>query len=193
MVALPAYRKDVICTFFADSLTPKSSDQQFSRSTKMRFAHISASWMNTVYFVAAATASIDSNQVVNVGDDTTLTSGSGGTPTRTTFPRTSSLINPFDGMTTPLPGVVSIHQGNQQIEQGPDGVKTVINGDQTIIDGPKGRTVINGDQTIVQTKTSDGGQTMIQIDGESTGGAAMATQMPLAGVVMVAGGAMMLF
>jgi hypothetical protein len=151
--------------------------------------------MTVVYLAAAVAAHIDNSRAINAGDDTTPTSDITNPfmPARTTIPRINSLSNPFDGMTTASPGIVSISQGDQLIEQGPNGVKTVINGDQTIVDGPKGRTVINGDQTIVQTKGSSGGHTMIQIDEESTGGAALATGMPLAGAVMVAGGAVMLF
>jgi hypothetical protein len=165
----------------------------------MRLALFSAPCAAVLYMAAAAAAARidhDNSQVVNVEDDTASTSDSTTlfTPTRTAFPlRINSLSNPFDGTITPSPGVVSINQGDQHIEQGPDGVKTVINGDQTIIDGPSGRTVINGDQTIIQTKGVGGGQTMIQIDEESTGGAALATGVPLAGAVLVAGGAMMLF
>jgi hypothetical protein len=160
----------------------------------MRLALFSAPCAAVLYMAAAAAARIDNDnsQVVNVEDDTASKSDS--TPTRTAFPiRINSLSNPFDGTITPSPGVVSINQGDQHIEQGPDGVKTVINGDQTIIDGPSGRTVINGDQTIIQTKGVGGGQTMMYIDEESTGGAALATGVPLAGAVLVAGGAMMLF
>jgi hypothetical protein len=173
---------------------PKRLSQSFSRSTKMRLAQISAPWMTVVYLTAVATAHVDNNRIINVGDEITPTSDSTTLfmPTRTTFPRINSLSNPFDGATTAAPGVVSINQGDQHIQQGPDGVKTVINGDQTIIDGPSGRTVINGDQTIIQTKGSSGGQTMIQIDEESTGGAALATGIPIAGAMMVAGGVMML-
>jgi hypothetical protein len=173
---------------------PKRLSQSFSRSTKMRLAQISAPWMTVVYLTAVATAHVDNNRIINVGDEITPTSDSTTLfmPTRTTFPRINSLSNPFDGATTAAPGVVSINQGDQHIQQGPDGVKTVINGDQTIVDGPSGRTVINGDQTIIQTKGSSGGQTMIQIDEESTGGAALATGIPIAGAMMVAGGVMML-
>jgi hypothetical protein len=172
----------------------KRSSQSFFRSTKMRLAQTSAPWMTVISLTAIATAHTDNNPIINFGDETTPTS-EGTTlfmPTRTTLPRINSLSNPFDGATTAAPGVVSINQGDQHIQQGPDGVKTVINGDQTIIDGPSGRTVINGDQTIIQTKGSSGGQTMIQIDEESTGGAALATGIPIAGAMMVAGGAMML-
>jgi hypothetical protein len=173
---------------------PKRLSQSFSRSTKMRLAQISAPWMTVVYLTAVATAHVDNNRIINVGDEITPTSDSTTLfmPTRTTFPRINSLSNPFDGATTAAPGVLSINQGDQHIQQGPDGVKTVINGDQTIVDGPSGRTVINGDQTIIQTKGSSGGQTMIQIDEESTGGAALATGIPIAGAMMVAGGVMML-
>lgn len=197
MAGLPAFVKKVI---FAEKIVlsntskPKRSRQSFSRSTKMRLPQTSAPWMTVVYLTAVATAHADNNPIINVGDETTPTSD--GTtlfmPTRTTFPRINSLSNPFDGATTAAPGVVIINQGDQHIQQGPNGVKTVINGDQTIIDGPSGRTVINGDQTIIQTKGSSGGQTMIQIDEESTGGAALATGIPIAGAMMVAGGAMML-
>jgi hypothetical protein len=164
----------------------------------MRFALFSAPCAAVLYMAATAAARIDNDnsQVVNVEDDTASTSNSTTlfTPTRTAFPiRINSLSNPFDGTITPSPGAVSINQGDQHIEQGPDGVKTVINGDQTIIDGPSGRTVINGDQTIIQTKGVGGGQTMIHVDDESTGGAALATVVPLAGAVLVAGGAMILF
>ena len=159
----------------------------------MRLARISAPWMTVVYLTAVATAHTDNSPIINVRDDNpTSDSTTLFMPTRTTLPRINSLSNPFDGMTTAAPGVISINQGDQHIQQGPDGVKTVVNGDQTIIDGPSGRTVINGDQTIIQTKGSSGGQTMIQIDEESTGGAALATGIPIAGVMMVAGGAMML-
>ena len=145
--------------------------------------------MTVIYLAATVAANIDNSQLINVGDDTIATSGIMDSliPTRTAFPS-----NGLDVLTTFSPGIVNVNQGEQQIEQGPDGVKTLINGDQTIIDGPKGRTVINGDQTIIQTKGSSGGQTMIQIDEESTGGAALATGIPIAGVMMVAGGAMML-
>jgi hypothetical protein len=196
MAGLPACVKKVI---FAEGIVlsntskPIQSSQSLPRSTKMRFAQISAPWMTVVYLTAVATAHTDHSQIINVGDDTpTSDSTTLFIPTRTTFPRINSLSNPLDGMTTAPPGVVSINQGDQHIQQGSDGVKTVINGDQTIIDGPSGRTVINGDQTIIQTKGSSGGQTMIQIDEESTGGAALATGIPIAGAMMVAGGAMML-
>jgi uncharacterized phage infection (PIP) family protein YhgE len=151
--------------------------------------------MTAIYLAATAAAQIDNSPAIDAGDDTISTSDATNLfmPTPTKFRRINSLSNPFDGIKTASPGIVSISQGDQLIEQGPNGVKTVINGDQTIIDGPKGRTIINGDQTIVQTKGSSGGQTMIQIHEESTGGAALATGMPLAGAVMVAGGAMMLF
>ena len=159
----------------------------------MRLARISAPWMTVVYLTAVATAHTDNSPIINVRDDNpTSDSTTLFMPTRTTLPRINSLSNPFDGMTTAAPGVISINQGDQHIQQGPDGVKTVVNGDQTIIDGPSGRTVINGDQTIIQTKGSSGGQTMIQIDEESTGGAALATGIPIAGAMMVAGGVMML-
>jgi hypothetical protein len=162
----------------------------------MRLTQNSAPWMTVIYLAATASARLDNSWASNAGDDTTPTSDitNAFMPAHTTFPRINSLSNPFDGMTTASPGIVSMSQGDQLIEQGPNGVKTAIDGDQTIIDGPKGRTVINGDQTIVQTKGSSGGQTMILIDEESTGGAAFATGMPLTGVVMVAaGGAVMLF
>ena len=156
----------------------------------MRLTQTSAPCMTVIYLAATVAANIDNSQLINVGDDTIATSGIMDSliPTRTAFPS-----NGFDVLTTFSPGIVSIKQGEQRIEQGPDGVKTLINGDQTIIDGPKGRTVINGDQTIVQTKATSGGQTMRNTEEESTGGAALATGMPLAGAVMVAGGAMMLF
>jgi hypothetical protein len=197
MASLPAFVKMVI---FAEKIVlsntskPKRSRQSFSRSTKMRLPQTSAPWMTVVYLTAVATAHANNNPIINVGDETTPTSDGTTlfTPTRTTFPRINSLSNPFDSATTAAPGVVSINQGDQHIQQGPHGVKTVINGDQTIIDGPSGRTVINGDQTIIQTRGSSGGQTMIQIDEESTGGATLATGIPIAGAMMVAGGAMML-
>ena len=156
----------------------------------MRLTQTSAPCMTVIYLAATAAANIDNSQLINVGDDIIVTSGimDSFIPTRTAFPG-----NGLDVLTTFSPGIVNVNQGEQQIEQGPDGVKTLINGDQTIIDGPKGRTVINGDQTIVQTKATSGGQTMRNTEEESTGGAALATGMPLAGAVMVAGGAMMLF
>ena len=156
----------------------------------MRLTRTSAPWMTVIYLAATTAANLDNSQLINVGDDTIATSEVMNSliPTRTAFPS-----NPYDGKTTASPGIVNINQGDQQIEQGPNGVKTLINGDQTIIDGPEGQTVINGDQTIIQTKATSGGQTMRQPDEESTGGAALATGMPLAGAVMVAGGAMMLF
>lgn len=115
------------------------------------------------------------------------------TPSQTTIPTSSNSASSFDMSRTASPGSVGLNQGDQQIEQGPNGVKTVINSDQTIIDGPSGKTVINGGQTIIQTKNSHGGQTMVRTDEGSTGGAAMATGFPLAGAVMAAGGAVMLF
>lgn len=165
----------------------------------MRLTQVSTPWMAVVCLAAAAAARIDNNQVISIGDDTTtLTSDSTNLfiPTRTTLPTANSPGASFNEMTTASPGSISVNQGDQHIEQGPDGAKTVINGDQTIIDGPSGKTIIQGGQTIIQTKATrgtGGGQTTTQVDGESTGGAALATGVPFAGAIMAVGGAMMLF
>jgi hypothetical protein len=179
------------------SFTPSKSIHQITkppsrpsqRPFKMFFAPISTQSMIVVYLAAVAAAQIDNSQVFNIGGGTTPTL----TSSRTTFPTASNSANSLEqSTTTSPPGSANFDQGGQQIQQGPDGVKTVINGDQTIIDGPSGRTVINGGQTIVQSKATNGGQINTRTREGSTGGAALATGIPLVGAMMVAGGAMAL-